>query len=183
MNLFILPGNSQENKLWAEGIGKALRGDFGVIKILNYRHWERGEEFIDLEYELGQLVNLVSEDEEYVIVAKSAGAFLTTLGVYEKKINPTICVFLGTPIGWAGSINFDVKKYFSDFGVPTLFIQQSEDPITKYSELEMVLNDLRVKNNKLIKVEGNDHSYRDYEVIGNLILEFIKNKTSLAGRS
>lgn len=173
MDLIILPGNSENNKSWAQKLRKNLHDSFSEIKILYYQHWKSEEKLINLDHELSELEKLTPKNTKYLIIAKSAGTFLTALGVYKEKINPEKCIFLGTPLAFAPNINFDVNKYFANFPIPTLFIQQYQDPVTPYSELESFLSAQNIPNYNLIKINGNDHAYADYSKIQGLVKQFI----------
>jgi hypothetical protein len=46
MKLFILPGNSPQNKEWAEKLEESLAERIDEIYIQNYDYWQTGEEII-----------------------------------------------------------------------------------------------------------------------------------------
>lgn len=173
MKLILLGGNSLKNKEWIYRVSSVLEPLFEEIKVQDYKHWESGEEIINLEGELRVLEETTKNFEEYIVFAKSAGVVLTLKGVHEKKINPKKCVFVGTPILWSRENIFEIDLWLEDYSIPTLFIQQAGDPAYAYKDLAELLKDKRVKNYKIIKLEGTSHDYEDLEVLKKEMSKFI----------
>src|SRR4030042_6785686 len=101
MNLILLPGNTPGNKNWIEEVEQSLKPNFSSTNIQFYRHWQTGDDLVDLDHELEELVDKTSKLSDYLIFAKSAGVVLSVKGICEGKIKPGWCVFVGTPILWA----------------------------------------------------------------------------------
>ena len=104
MNLILLAGNSVSNKKWIEEVAEAMKPNFKKIIVHYYKHWETGDELIDMNGELSRLMNTVSGLDSWSIFAKSAGTLLTLKGVKEGKIQPVKCVFAGTAISSFGGV-------------------------------------------------------------------------------
>lgn len=175
MNLILLGGNSIENKHWLHDFSAVLHSRFASIYTHDYRHWERGEQFINLDYELDALSKVIPLEQPYTIVAKSAGVLLTVKGITAKVLQPKTCVFMGTPIKWGKAQRFDVDAWFQNYVLPTLFIQQSHDPAMSFSELKQYLLQKEAKNYLLSDIPGDDHVYGDLDSLGNTITNFIKH--------
>lgn len=176
MDLVLLAGNSAENKEWIEEVRDALKPLFDTCVIQYYKHWKAGEPLIDLDYELDVLVNLVKGFDEHSIFAKSAGVVLTVKGVHERKIKPSKCIFVGTPIPWARALGENVDAWFKNFFIPALFIQQTHDPAFHYKDLEEYVEEMKMSNAKLVELSGDNHHYEDVPKIKKFVGCFLEAK-------
>lgn len=164
MRLIILPGNSPSNKEWADSAKQSFSNSFTDIYVQSYSHWDTGKEFIDFDIELEKLVENV-RDDDCMVLAKSAGAMLTIYGVHENKFFPKRCVFLGLPIRFAVENGFALDQWLKSYDVPTIIIQNSNDPVTSFAELKVALVRLNKTNIELIELDGDNHTYDDFELI------------------
>jgi len=178
MHAIILPGNSKRyNKQGLIDTTKHLEDLFETTTAHYYKHWEGDSEDetspIDMEHEVNTLAEEVANKDEFVIVAKSVGTVVTLKTISERGIKPKKCVFLGFPgVEYAKSQgNFD--KWIKDYNVPTLFIQQTNDPFYKFAELEIALDTLQLKDFNLIETAGDNHAYDNYEEIEDMVKDFI----------
>lgn len=168
MHLIILPGNSKEyNEQWLYDSEKNYKDLFDSTTTHVFKHWETGEDMIDIPTEVEKLIKEVEGKDDYVIFAKSAGTQTTATAVAEGKISPKKCVFVGSP--WGGLS----KDILSKYNIPTLFIQQTDDMFFKYPELEKLLKGSGIQNYKLIETPGNNHAYDNYDEIKGWIKEFV----------
>jgi len=173
MKLVILPGNNKSNNEWADAAAEAFSSSFPDIYTQSYSHWDTGEEFINFDMELEKLVKNV-ENDDCIVVAKSAGSMLAIYGVHKKIFHPTKCVFVGLPIRFAEENNMELVQWFQDYDVPTIIIQNSHDPVTSFEELKAALACLNNINIELIEIEGNNHKYGDFELIKEKAKDFLK---------
>jgi len=173
VNLVLLPGNSLSNKEWIEKISDILDCFFVKKKILYYKHWGSRENIIDIDYELNKLQKIDKNFDDYVIFAKSAGILLTMKGVFEKKINPQKCVFVGTPVSWARKHGFDADSWIREFHVPSLFIQHNKDPYFSSDELSKFLAKGDLSKFTIVLLKGSDHDYPEFDEIHSLVREFV----------
>lgn len=171
MNLGLLPGNSHLE--WMREVEDKIKPLFDETKLLEYKHFETGEELIDLEHESDKLEELIYDLGEYLIVAKSAGSILAVKNIFENKINPIGCVFMGVPILWAREKGFEVDKWIKNYSMPTLFIQQTNDPYMPAEKLREWLLENNVSNYTLVEVPGDNHHYEDLELLKSGIEKFI----------
>lgn len=172
MNLILFGGNSIINKQWLHDLAAVLKPHFSSTYIHHYRHWETGEELIDLDYELEVLTkNLPAEP--YIVIAKSAGVLLTLKGIAEEVLKPQKCIFLGTPISWAKNNNFEVDTWLHKHIVPTLFVQQTYDPALPFKDLRHYLHKADIHNYQLLEVAGEDHMYDDIRQVKDIVMGFI----------
>ena len=165
MKLIILPGNGKANKEWADDAGRAFLGIFKDQYRQYYSHWDVDEEIINLDVELKKLKESIGNEKEYIIFAKSAGSLLSIYGVFGGEIKPTKCIFVGLPIGWAKDNNFSLEMWLEKYNIPTIIIQNSNDPYTSFEEVQMIIQRLDKKNIKAIEISGNDHKYDNFELI------------------
>ena len=172
MKLIILPGNSKSNKEWVEGAKEAFATNFEEIYRQNYSHWDTRQDTIDLNTELKRLVENI-KNEDCVIFAKSAGAVLAVYGVYKNEIFPKKCVFIGFPVNWAKENNFPITKWLERCTIPTLIIQNSNDSVTSFNDLQNVFLKLKNNNVKLVQIPGDDHQYTDFDLIKKEIGNFL----------
>jgi hypothetical protein len=177
MKLFILPGNSPQNKEWAEKLKESLAEKVNEIYVQYYDHWQTGEEIINLDRELEKFLKEINT-QEYLLLGKSAGVLVILKGIFENKLKPKACIFLGTPIFWARANNFSIDEYLKNFQTPALFIQQSEDPAIPANNLQELLLGLEVKNYKFITIPGSDHSYDDFSLVSYHIFQFLESSAN-----
>lgn len=173
MKLVILPGNSKSNRVWSEKTADAFSELFPDQYIQAYSHWDEGKEIIDFDIEARKLEENAKEGE-FSIIAKSAGAMLVIYAVSKGLIKPAKCVFLGLPVLWAKEYNLNLKDWFQKFNIQTMVIQNSNDPVSSYSELKKFVDDNDLLHTlTLIETEGVDHKYDNPEKIKKLINNFL----------
>ncbi len=166
MKLVILPGNSHLNKEWAENASSFFSKDFEDRYVQNYLHWDNEQDTINFEVEAKKLVENIG-DTECTILAKSAGAMLAIYCVSKNLIKPRKCIFVGLPVIWAKERNFDLEKWIQNFDIPTIVIQNSNDPVTSYAQAKSFLDALHKENIEIREIHGDDHTYDNFEIINN----------------
>lgn len=171
MHLVLLPGNSPANEPWIEEVEKALKPHFEETFVQKYKHWQTGGGYLDLEYELQVLAESVPTN--YAIFAKSAGVSLTIKGIFEKKIAPQKCIFVGTPFSSSSLEALKRRGWLKGYFLPSLFIQQEQDPVASYEEIKKILEALKVKNCQIVKLPGDSHHYADVEKLKELTVKFL----------
>ncbi len=171
MKIVIVPGNSFKNKKWIQKATKffQLNKKHDVLSI-EYTHWHSKEGLIDIEKESLKLNNLLSGQEKYLIIAKSAGILVSMKTFMSGKINPKSFIFLGLPLGWAKERKFNMSLIFNEFPIPALIIQNNKDPVASAGEVNSFIKKLKKpKNIQLIQTPGNSHDYEDFELIYSFI--------------
>jgi len=175
MHLVIIPGNSKQyNEEWLYTSQKHFKDLFESVTTHYYKHWKEGTEDIDIEHEVNALAKKVSKlAGDYVIYAKSAGTVVTIKAVVDGKVAPSKCIFVGSPFGWAKKEDQRFDKYFTNYDVDTLFIQQTDDPFFAHKDLEEFLDKSNVKDYRLVEVDGNNHAYDNYSKIKTMLKDFL----------
>jgi hypothetical protein len=174
MNLVLLPGNSKKNKEWIDSVELELKKPFKNTLVQYYDHWwsDDLEAVIDMDNELSRLEASLPSNERYALFAKSAGVLLALYGIYEGILEPEVCVFAGTAVNWGRRQGFDLDNWLVNYSIPTLFIQQSEDPAISAKDLDQLLVEKDVQNYSLIEIAGNDHHYADIPFIRGAFEDF-----------
>lgn len=173
MNLILLAGNSINNRQWLKQAESVFRSDFDSIQIQDYDHWRFGRELIDLDKEVEKLVKITKSKKDYIVLAKSAGSLIASKAIYEKKISPEKCIFVGVPLDWSREHGFDIDKWFKNFSIPSTIIQHINDPIATPEELLEFLKKQNATNYNLIELTGYDHYYGKLDKIKDLVVSFI----------
>jgi len=172
MNLILLSGNSLPNEAWIDQVASSFKDSANVL-VHRYRHWKTGEAVIDLDHELAELAESITQFDQYSIFAKSAGTLLAMKGVHEGVLHPAKCVFVGVPINWAREQKFDLGEWLSDYQVPTLFIQQVDDPYATFDELKSFIENAKHPSASFASRPGNDHQYADIDAVKKLTFDFL----------
>ena len=175
MKIVLLGGNSSKNIFWLESIEVELKKKYNDVFIHYYSHWSTNAPLIDLDKELESLRKELENIKQYVIIAKSAGVLLALKGISEQKLFPAVCVFIGIPVMWARENNFNINQWLKSFSIPTLFIQEANDPAISSNELEDLLKELEVQNYKIQTIPGDKHEYSQYQELGKIMISFLEN--------
>jgi pimeloyl-ACP methyl ester carboxylesterase len=170
MHLILLPGNAPENELWARQMLDHLRPHFDTAHVFTYNHWRTGYPLIDIDQEIANLETYAASHIPYVIFAKSAGILVVTKALSAQKISPHKCIFVGVPLDWAKSNNFNIPKWIKSINVPTLIIQHLNDPLATFDQVQ---NISRSPHIKLHQLPGYDHCYHELATITQLSIGFI----------
>lgn len=169
MDLIILGGNSVDNVKWIEKIEILLKPYFRSTQIQYYEHWKSDLELINLDKEIEKLIENTKSKEQYIVLAKSVGTLVTSKAIFEQKISPIRCFFMGIPINWAYKYNFDIDNWFKNFKPSLTIIQHTNDPITPAQELRNFLKDENAIDYNFIELPGNDHYYQELNKIADLV--------------
>jgi len=174
MNIIYLAGNSLNNKTWIEKV-KSEFDTFSTGQILFYSHWTNGSKFIDFDTEEIKLSELLKDQKDYFIFAKSVGSILTLKSIFDKKITPQKIVLCGHPYLLAKELSLPIDNYLKFLTIPTIFIQNEFDPLYSFFQLEQTLKESQPGNYQLVKNQGNDtHDYEDYSKLGKLVESFFR---------
>lgn len=176
LNLLILPGNSPGNKDWTRELSELFHPQFEEIKIIEYESW-RDNDFsrvIDLEQELAKVSEVVREWDQYCVFAKSVGTALCMKAVHDRILNPQKCVFLGIPLNWLATNKIPVKNWVGTYNIPTMVIQQRNDPFAGSDTVGEFLKDLPTIKEYIV-VEGDDHKYGQIDEIAKSSLKYFQN--------
>jgi hypothetical protein len=171
MKIIIVPGNSPKNKKWIQKATKFFQSNKGYdVLSIEYSHWHSKEDLIDIEKESLKLNDLLSGQEKYLIIAKSAGILVSIKTFMSGKINPKSFIFLGLPLGWTKERKFNISLMFNEFPIPALIIQNKKDPVASADEVNNFIQKLKnPRNIQLIQTPGNSHDYEDFELIYSFI--------------
>ena len=168
MNALILGGESPRHYEWVRTVAESLRPHFDKVVYLDYRHWTAGGSS-DIDYEIGQAALLAQELGEYIIVAKSMGTVVASLGTARGELHPLRCIFMGTPLGLvervAGAPEATQKL------PPTVFIQNEHDPDSSAEQVQAFVAERGNKQASCVVVPGDTHDYIDFALIDRIALQ------------
>jgi pimeloyl-ACP methyl ester carboxylesterase len=175
MDILLLPGNSKKHKVWIDKVELEMKPLFEHSATNYYDHWWQGEDdaIIDMEAELAKLESTVDQLKSYIVFAKSAGAALALYAMNEGVISPDVCVFVGMPINWCKENGFAIDEWLLEYDVPTLFIQNKNDPAIHFDDLKDYLFERNVHNHHMVELEGDSHDYDTIPELKRLTEEFI----------
>ena len=177
MNAIILPGNSISNQRWVMALRETLLSVFKTIHAVSYEHWLSGAPIVDIGKELGRLFlgdeEKIIVESPYAIIAKSAGVLIATRGIFQGRLMPEKCVFIGSAIPWGEEIGCPVWTWFDKFKPPAFFIQNTHDSVMGSKELRHFLIETKAVNWQLHELLGNDHDYSNIGGLAALIKQFV----------
>jgi len=169
MNMILLSGNSLRNRDWIYEASAQLRLDPNATYIQDYRHWETGEEWIDLPHELETLSQAAARLETpYAVLAKSIGTVLTTQAIERGVIRPRFLLLCGLPLGYIESDYPQFAQVINDSGLPTTVVHNQHDPVGESQAVKTYMSKYcRRPNYHFIETPGDTHEYLDYELLQN----------------
>jgi predicted alpha/beta hydrolase family esterase len=177
MKLILLAGNSIENKAWIRNIEGGMSHLFDSTHVLEYGHWNDGSKMIDFDKESKRLSEVINDDEDkFVIFAKSAGCLVALKAIYENKIDPSRCMFVGFPLGMAEESGLKIKDWLESYNEPIVFIQKENDPKGSVEKLEDYLNKTQTNDYEVIQMDGDDHRYEEIEDLVALMEVFVADE-------
>lgn len=165
MKLFLLGGNSYSNKPWVKDFRQALKKISSDVFAKEYRHWQNGEKVIDLEYEIEQFKQDISNEDNYVVVAKSLGSIVAARGASEMNSHPRMIVVVGAPLSIVIEERFTYIEWLNNIPCPKLFMQNDHDPLGSFSDLEQYFSNEKLANYKALMLKGNTHHYDDIKLM------------------
>lgn len=180
MNALILGGNSPHNKEWVQQLQTALTPLFAKIATHDYAHWASAGSTIEFDHELRAVQRDIRVLDDYVVIAKSAGALLALKGMAENIIRPEKVIFLGVPLNFVRqhAMEHEFDSWLKKLTEPLLLIQNDHDPVATSAEVDRYVRS--VISPSLItfaELPGNTHDYTDFATLTTVIADFIQPKT------
>lgn len=173
MNVLILGGQSPKHLQWSTDLAAVLTEHGHDATIVTYDNWLSGDPRSDFPTELEKAMAIASDLSPYVIVAKSIGTLITSVGAglhSPHKLEPLGCVLLGFPLGDMDGIS----------GVPeglatlprTVVMQNESDPFGSAHDVTEYFAEHGPSDFAIETVSGADtHDYLDFEHINALVAE------------
>src|SRR3989344_4708519 len=160
MKLILLGGISFKNKAWIEEVAAELKTSFGA-QIMYYDHWETGGEEMDFGVEGAKLEKVCSRLDNFGVLAKSGGSWLTLKLAAEGKIKPVRMILIGPAWNWARNNGFESVELAKKVKAPVLVIDKTCDPALPFNQLEREVKEAGLDNFKLAELPGDTHHYED----------------------
>lgn len=164
-NILILGGNTSNNVTWIKNITNEFKKD-NKVNSIHYNHWNTDQE-LDIDLELNKIKEILKNQQDYTIIAKSVGSIISLIGIKEKIIKPKNIIILGLPLRYVERKNIDLMPLINNAlnNTNIYIIQQKDDPIGKYEEVKQI-----VPNNiKVFEIPGHFHIYGNLKLIRSII--------------
>lgn len=176
MQALILGGNSPHNKEWVQHLHAALAPLFTNIATHDYAHWANAGTIIEFDHELRAVQREIRLLNDYVVIAKSAGALLALKGMAENTIRPEKVVFIGVPLNFVRqhALEHEFDSWLKKITEPLLVIQNDHDPVATSAEVDRYFKS--VISPSLItfaELPGNTHDYVDFSTLTTLVANFV----------
>ena len=170
MNALLLGGMSPRHKEWVRQVAEALRPHFEEVRFLDYDHWDVAGAEMDVERELARAAELAKDYGEYVVVAKSIGTVLTTLGIFRGQLKPARCVFLGFPYNTVLELPQVTELAKALPRLPyTVFVHNEHDPLGEADVVKQFILAHRPETYEFkIVLDDATHDYVDFGLIARL---------------
>lgn len=162
MNILIFSGNSLRNRDYGLEVEAKIKDLFESTYLQAYRHWETGQEWIDLPHEL-ETLNSQAPTGDYGVFAKSIGTVLAVRAIKQGIIAPKFLLLCGLPLGYIVKDYPEFGSELASTGVPTVIIQNNQDPVGSVQDTQAYLADFGDFN--LIITQGETHDYEDYSLL------------------
>lgn len=170
MNVLLLGGQSPRHYDWVREFQTALQAHGHTVFIHDYTHWLSGGNDINLEVEIAAVAELAKDLQDYVIVAKSIGTVITTLGVARGLLIPKACVFLGFPLQVVQA-TYDTQVAEALAALPpTTCVHNEHDPLGSAVAMQAYISAYKPSEVRYITTPGDTHDYTDFERINELIV-------------
>ncbi|MAG45711.1 MAG: hypothetical protein CMH63_02995 [Nanoarchaeota archaeon] len=165
MKVIAIPGNSKKsNEEWVVDLREGLVSCFENVEAIHYDHWKSNGE-MDFEDEKEKVRRILENfGGDYVVIAKSIGIVVAMKLIKERKATPKYCIFAGCPIDEEGDVT-ELERNLEGYSIPTSFIQNSDERFIKPEQLEKKLEELGVKNFRVISGKGEEHAYTVQEIV------------------
>lgn len=163
--IILLAGSGKKNLPWIESVKNSFLKNFNDVTAIYYDNWNDEEKKdLNIELESKKLIENASNNDEYIIFAKSAGIFVTLKTINEFDLKPKFCLFLGFPKDWLEERNIEYLNYLKSIKIDTLIIQNDNDPMCSYEDLQKLIINNKIENIKIIKTIGDTHNYEDLDL-------------------
>lgn len=171
MKVLVLGGQNPTHFDWVRELREIFEEAGMLVVLHDYAHWLRDEPNIDFAAELKAITALAADLGDYIIVAKSIGTILATVGIAQDQLQPKATVFLGFPLK-SFEHNEDVASALSHLPT-TIFVQNEHDPLGSYDDLQTYLQPLVPPTSIMIPLSGETHNYTDFTMITQLAQKLI----------
>ena len=162
MLVFILPGFSSKNKVWADETRVAVEPNFPVVAV-DWAHWQTGQTELDwIEKEATKVVYL-ADNKQINILAKSIGTAIAAQIVKQKPCLVNKLMLCGLP---TSDLKPGDEKYYESLRTfpedKFICIQNKEDNHGNFAEAEKFLHTLNPAL-KIVSRPRSDHEYPYHE--------------------
>lgn len=175
MKAVILGGEKPRNEEWANRVVESTKWLFAPREVFRYLNWqeEQSRAKIDVIGEVARLKeHLAAEEDQYVVIAKSAGCWVLLKALQDQAIVPARVILMGLPVDFKHDQIASTDALIQGYaGPPALFIQQKGegDPANGSVALRQLVEDSQLENARVIGIPGEDHHYNRLDTVTSLI--------------
>ena len=163
MKIFILPGYSITNKVWAYEVKSKLMPDFDV-QVFEWKHWTETNVVFEVDKEVDRIIDFTKGEDKLNIIAKSIGTLVTMKLFKDLKHKIGKIILCGVPLNDLEEEDFSAYKILDGIAHPENIVcfQNSEDPHGNYQQVFAFLDNINSKI-KIIDKGSKTHDYPYYE--------------------
>lgn len=168
MQVLMFSGNSLRNKAWIYEAKAKFADLFDELYVQDYRHWETGEQWIDLGHEL-EVLRARHFDGDYGVFAKSIGTVLAVQAAKQGIIKPKFLFLCGIPLDFIEKDYPQFAKDLASLDVPTTVVHNEHDKVGSAAAARAYLEPAFTEPHDFtfIQTPGDTHDYEDYELLRN----------------
>jgi predicted alpha/beta-hydrolase family hydrolase len=157
MKILGLPGINPATGQWMKKLLGSIDLNQSEITIQKYQSWTNPVSRFNLEVEAG----IAAKAKPDMVIAKSIGIRVALFAFSNNLIAARSYILLGIPVRGCAKEEISALKELST-SVPTLLIQQTDDPAGSFSVLASPIC-------KTSEIPGNDHLYGNIKQLRQII--------------
>lgn len=162
MKMLGLPGINPVTEKWLKSLTDAIDLNQTETIIQRYRCWNTPGTALDLKTEAA----IAAQTNPDIVIAKSIGTRVAIYAFANGLLSAKSCIFLGIPLrGFSNDETGALQKLCAS--VPTLLIQQTQDPAGGFSALASLIPASPACT--MNEVPGNDHRYANIDELKQII--------------
>lgn len=160
MQYIYFPGNSPLNKNELEEFSAMIKGHDVKFYGHEYEHWSNEELSFDEEKELRSVMSKVDKNEDYVVLGKSIGTYMSVKFIELMDKDPVYTILMGIPTGIGDDKLEAYKGVLSKVATPIYLIQNDDDPYGKVEDVRSVLTGVDYEE-MIMNSDNHQYSYAD----------------------
>lgn len=172
MNIVLLGGNSKRHYQWVRDLAVSLTSNGHTVILHDYKHWSTGDESADIEYEIDSLSKQLEPYDNYIIIAKSVGTLIASLGIQRGSIKATHAILLGIPLDGVVSAYPEFTNALRSLP-PTAIVQNSDDPYGAAADVKhLVTQNIPTQTVSVLEIPDNStHDYVDFALLNRIVAQ------------
>lgn len=167
MQALLLGGQSKRHAEWVRAFTPVLTDAGFATAFVDYDNWTANSRSTDIEAELAVAARTVAGWDDYIVVAKSIGSVIATLGIGRQILQPRAALFLGFPLSALRELPHADEVRTAAAHLPrTVVVQNENDPFGTTVEVEAFFEAFGTADFRVDTVPGRaDHDYVDFPAL------------------